>query len=54
VRKKLSKDCIQKKNDKRARSIYCSKNPLDSDFDEISRTKGVCGRSKYSRRISSK
>jgi hypothetical protein len=47
VRKNLSKECIEQKNARRARSIYCSRNPLDSEFDEIPRTQGVCGRSNY-------
>jgi hypothetical protein len=45
--------CIEKKNAKRARSISCSINPSDFEFDKIQEMQGVHGRSKYLRRTSS-
>jgi hypothetical protein len=43
---KLCKEYIEQKNSRRMRSISCSRNPSSSEFDEISRTQGVHGRSK--------
>jgi hypothetical protein len=53
VRKISARSASSKKNARRERSISCSRNPLDYEFDEIQRTQGVHGRLKYSRRSSS-
>jgi hypothetical protein len=47
---KHCKECIKKKNARRARSISSSRNPSNYEFEKIPESQYVCGMLKYSKR----